>query len=78
MRILQQGLISGKLTLRLCKLYFKRPAVNFGEEIALMDELPFSKCHMDELATSITVHTVVAEPRRISSLEPVARRGWGS
>ena len=31
-------------------------------------------CHMDELATSITVHTVVAEPRRISSLEPVARR----
>src|SRR6059036_2004041 len=31
-------------------------------------------CRMDELATSITVHTVVAEPRRISNLVPVARR----
>jgi cell division protein FtsI (penicillin-binding protein 3) len=30
--------------------------------------------HMDELATSITVHTVVAEPRRISNIESVAAR----
>ncbi len=31
-------------------------------------------CHMDELATSATVSTVVAEPRRVRDIRPAARK----
>jgi hypothetical protein len=49
-RTFQERLVACELTLGLRELNLKRTFVDFSQQIALLDELPFSECDLNELA----------------------------
>lgn len=55
-RVLQQRTVARQLSLRLLELYLEGPRVDFGQQVAGLDHLPFAEVHPQQLAVDARAH----------------------